>query len=73
MPVDIIKFDISLRRQLEDDKQYSMIKNLTAMIRETGHVLVAEGIETEASKDKIKYPGFNYAQGYLFGKPSPDI
>lgn len=73
MPVDIVKFDISLIRQLDDEKQYSMIRHLTAMIKETGHLLVAEGIETEASKEKIKQLGFNYAQGYLFGKPSPDL
>ena len=73
MPVDIVKFDISLIRQLEDEKQYSIIKHLSAMIRETGHILVAEGIETAETKAKIKHLGFNYAQGYLFGKPSPKI
>ena len=73
MPVDIVKFDISLIRQLEDDKQYSIIKHLTAMIQETGHLLVAEGIETSTIREKIKILGFNYGQGYFFGKPSSEI
>ncbi len=73
MPVDIVKFDISLIRQLEDEKQFSIINHLANMIGETGHLLVAEGIETVELKDKIKYLGFNYAQGYLYGKPSPLI
>ncbi|MCW8931448.1 MAG: GGDEF domain-containing protein [Gammaproteobacteria bacterium] len=73
MPVDIVKFDITLIRQLEDDKQFSIISHLAKMIGETGHLLVAEGIETEELKEKIKQLGFNYAQGYLYGKPSPTI
>lgn len=73
MPVDIVKFDITLIRQLEDDKQFSIISHLAKMIRETGHLLVAEGIETEQLKEKIKQLGFNYAQGYIYGKPSPTI
>lgn len=73
MPVDIVKFDITLIRQLDDDKQYSIISHLTKMIQETGLLLVAEGIETDDSREKVQRLGFNYAQGYLFGKPSPEI
>lgn len=71
MPVDIVKFDITLIRQLEDHKQLSIIRHLADMIKETGHLLVAEGIETEALKEIVKELDFNYAQGYLYGKPSP--
>ena len=39
------------------------------MIKETGHLLVAEGIETIETKEKIKSLNFDYGQGYLFGKP----
>ncbi|MCU7940315.1 MAG: bifunctional diguanylate cyclase/phosphodiesterase [gamma proteobacterium symbiont of Bathyaustriella thionipta] len=73
MPVDIVKFDIALIKQLEDEKQFSIISHLAKMIMETGHLLVAEGIETEDLKEKIKHLGFNYAQGYYYGKPSPII
>ncbi|MFK5984719.1 MAG: EAL domain-containing protein [Pseudomonadota bacterium] len=71
MPVDIVKFDISLIRQLDDKKQLSIISHLAAMIKETGNLLVAEGIETEETDTKIKQLGFNYGQGYLYGKPAP--
>lgn len=70
MPVDIVKFDISLIQQLSDKKQYSIINHLANMINETGHKLVAEGIETEAMHQIIKKMKFHYAQGFLFGKPS---
>ncbi len=71
MPVDIVKFDITLIRQLEDYKQLSIIRHLANMIKETGHLLVAEGIETEELNQIVKELGFNYAQGFLYGKPSP--
>jgi diguanylate cyclase (GGDEF)-like protein len=70
MPVDIVKFDISLIRQLANDKQLSIISHLVKMIRETGHLLVAEGIETEETNEIIKQLGFDFAQGFLYGKPS---
>ncbi len=70
MPVDIVKFDISLIQQLGDKKQYSIIHHLANMIHETGHQLVAEGIETKQTEKTIKSMKFHYAQGYLYGKPS---
>jgi len=73
MPVDIVKFDITLIRQLENDKQFTIIRHLVKMIAETGHLIVAEGIETTELNEKVKHLGFNYAQGYLYGKPSPRI
>ncbi|MCU7837338.1 MAG: GGDEF and EAL domain-containing protein [gamma proteobacterium symbiont of Taylorina sp.] len=71
MPVDIVKFDISLIRQLEDEKQFSIIRHLSKMIKETGHILVAEGIETEELKIIVKKLDFNYVQGFLLGRPAP--
>ena len=73
MPVDIVKFDITLINQLEDKKQYSIISHLAKMIKETGHLLVAEGIETTELRDKIKHLDFNYAQGFFYGKPTRKI
>ena len=74
MPVDIVKFDISLTRSLQDDRQKKMVKHLANMISETGHKLVAEGIETEDLLTKVKNLNFSYAQGYYLGKPvaNPD-
>jgi EAL domain-containing protein (putative c-di-GMP-specific phosphodiesterase class I) len=69
MPVDIVKFDITLIKQLNDEKQFRIIKHLAIMIKETGYTLVAEGIETEELNESIKTLGFNYGQGYLYGRP----
>ena len=71
MPVDIVKFDISLIRGLEDDQQLTIVSHLATMISEAGYLLVAEGIETDRLVEQVKGIGFDYGQGYLFGRPEP--
>ncbi len=69
MPVDVVKFDITLVQCLLDEKQRLMITRLAQMIEEAGHHLVAEGIEDKAMLDLVIASGFHYGQGYMFGKP----
>ena len=69
MPVDIVKFDITLVQCLLDEKQRLMITRLAQMIEEAGHHLVAEGIEDKAMLELVIASGFHYGQGYMFGKP----
>ena len=72
MPVDLVKFDISMVRLLEhaDPQQQVITSEVARMVRKAGYKIVAEGIETEALLDKVRTIGFDYAQGYYFGKPS---
>lgn len=72
MPVDIVKFDISLIRGLGDEQQLTIVSHLATMIREAGYLLVAEGIESDQLAEQVKGIGFNYGQGYLFGRPEPE-
>jgi len=70
IPVDCVKFDVSLIRQLFDDNRQSIIiENLVAMVIKAGYDLVAEGVETEEILKKIAQLGFTRGQGYLFGRP----
>jgi diguanylate cyclase (GGDEF)-like protein len=70
MPVDIIKFDISMVRHLDaGGRQGLIVENLATMIIKAGYHLVAEGIETEKTLQKIVGSGFSRGQGYLFGRP----
>ena len=70
MPVDCVKFDASLIRQLFDgDRQSIIVENLAAMVIKAGYDLVAEGVETEAILEKIAQLGFTRGQGFLFGRP----
>lgn len=74
MPVDVVKFDISLTRLLDAQTQSPILSHLAQMILECGHLLVAEGIETTTSSTKqLTKLGFRYGQGYFFGKPAPAV
>jgi len=73
MPVDVVKFDISLTRLLDSQNQSPILSHLAQMILECGHLLVAEGIETTASTKQLARLGFRYGQGYFFGKPAPAL
>ncbi|MHB8915911.1 MAG: putative bifunctional diguanylate cyclase/phosphodiesterase, partial [Thiobacillus sp.] len=71
MPVDVVKFDISLVHSLEEGgRQGIIVENLAKLIRDAGFKLVAEGIETRATFDLISDLGFDYAQGYFLGRPA---
>ncbi|MFA6904182.1 MAG: EAL domain-containing protein [Gallionellaceae bacterium] len=70
MPVDCVKFDVSLIRQLfEDNRQSIIIENLAAMVIKAGYELVAEGVESEEILKRIIKLGFRRGQGFLFGRP----
>ena len=69
MPVDTVKFDVSLIRQLfEGNRQSIIIENLASMVIKAGYDLVAEGVETEEILERIVELGFTRGQGFLFGR-----
>lgn len=72
MPVDLVKFDISMVRLLESGsaRQKLMIEEIARMVITAGYELVAEGIETRQLLEKTIRLGFSHAQGYYIGKPA---
>ncbi|MCU7919203.1 MAG: bifunctional diguanylate cyclase/phosphodiesterase [Candidatus Thiodiazotropha sp. (ex Epidulcina cf. delphinae)] len=69
MPVDVVKFDIALTRLIDDQANNPILNYLAKMITESGHLLVAEGIETAQAAEQLAKLGFRYGQGYYFGRP----
>jgi diguanylate cyclase (GGDEF)-like protein len=72
MPVDVVKFDISLVEGLRHKTQGNMVTHLAQMILESGHQLVAEGIDDTATLEAARTAGFVRGQGWLMGRPSED-
>lgn len=70
MPVDVVKFDISLTRFGPGLKEHPILSYLAKMITESGHLLIAEGIESAQVAEQLSRLGFRYGQGYHFGRPS---
>lgn len=70
MPVDIVKFDISLIRSLMGEtRQILIVENLAHLIENAGYQMVAEGIETEEMLQMVCALEFTHVQGYHLGKP----
>ena len=74
MPVDLVKFDISMIHLLVsgDRRQKLMIEEIASMVITAGYELVAEGVETRELLEKVMRLGFSHAQGYYFGKPGEE-
>lgn len=69
MPVDIVKFDITLIKSLHDETHRRLVEHLLEFISSAGQDTVAEGVEDEASLQRVREIGFKYVQGYLWGRP----
>jgi EAL domain-containing protein (putative c-di-GMP-specific phosphodiesterase class I) len=69
---DLIKLDISLTRDIDrDPKRRALASALIAFAHETGSVIVAEGVETEAELKALQALGVHRAQGYFLARPLP--
>jgi EAL domain-containing protein (putative c-di-GMP-specific phosphodiesterase class I) len=66
---DFIKLDIDLVRHSTEEKSQRTISELTAIAREAGVTVIAEGVETEASHQELLRAGVDLFQGYLFSPP----
>lgn len=66
MPVDLVKFDMSLIRLLEknDLRERRIVQDIVQIIATAGYGLVAEGIESASLLEQVAALGFSHAQGY---------
>lgn len=70
MPVDIVKFDISLTHALDaETKTVGIIHATAQMILNAGYQLVMEGVETQTQLLGAQQAGATHVQGYLIGYP----
>ncbi len=71
VPPDYLKFDIKLIRDIHlNTPQLHMVESLVGMVRDFGIAAIAEGIECDEEAKICKEIGFDYAQGYHFGRPA---
>jgi EAL domain-containing protein (putative c-di-GMP-specific phosphodiesterase class I) len=69
---EVVKLDMSLVRGAHKSAiRRRLIASMTAVSREMGMQVVAEGIETAEERDCVLECGCNLLQGYLFAKPGP--
>lgn len=69
-PVDLLKIDRSFVNGLPDqENDIAIVNAIIQLARAMGLKLLAEGVETEAQRDKLKDFQCDYAQGFLFSRP----
>ena len=68
---EFVKLDMSLVRDLDKNPiKLKLIRSLTALCKDLGMVVVAEGVETVLERDVLVALGCELLQGYLLGKPA---
>lgn len=67
LPVDIIKLDISLVRNIET--QPVIAEGIVHIMHSLGYKVIAEGVENDGQLKILKNIGCDYVQGYYFSKP----
>jgi EAL domain-containing protein (putative c-di-GMP-specific phosphodiesterase class I)/CheY-like chemotaxis protein len=66
----IVKLDMSLVRGVDREPiKRRLIGSMTRVCKETGILVVAEGVETKAEHDAVVELGCDLLQGYLIGRP----
>jgi EAL domain-containing protein (putative c-di-GMP-specific phosphodiesterase class I) len=75
-PVDVLKLDKSFVDGVADGADRGRVAVAAAVAQLAEHLglkAVAEGIESEAQRERLRAMGYRYGQGFLMGKPMPEL
>ena len=71
LPVDIVKIDGSLVRNLTNRPQTMIFfRHLLGLIKDLGSATVAEGVENAEDAALLRAEGIGFLQGHHFGRPT---
>ena len=74
LPLDQLKIDQSFVRDvLDDPDDAAIVRTILTLAQSLDLAVVAEGVETRGQRDFLALNGCRQFQGYLFGRPSPDM
>jgi EAL domain-containing protein (putative c-di-GMP-specific phosphodiesterase class I) len=72
LPAHCVKIDRAFISSLQSaGPEYKLVASMTTMLHDLDFRVVAEGIETAATRDVLRSIGCDEAQGYFFTKPLP--
>src|SRR5437016_3788139 len=72
LPVDALKIDRSFVTSMTTDaNDATIVRSTIDLGRNLGLTVVAEGVETAETLERLKELGCDVAQGYLVGRPAP--
>ena len=74
LPADFVKIDGPfLRAAVEDARELKTLQAVVAMAIARGSEIIVEQVENSAQVALANKIGANFAQGFLYGRPTPDI
>ncbi len=74
IPADIVKIDRIFVKDVQTSHfDLTFIKFIVELCHDVGIEVCLEGVETEGEYKAAKPHGVDFIQGYLFGRPVPDI
>jgi EAL domain-containing protein (putative c-di-GMP-specific phosphodiesterase class I) len=70
VPPDYLKFDIELIHEIDraSPERQRMLSSFVHIVQDLGIGSLAEGVETEAEDNVCRQMGFDFAQGFYYGK-----
>jgi PAS domain S-box-containing protein len=72
LPVEYLKIDMQfVRNLLHDEDDERVVRSIVNMAREFGKKTIGEGVEDEATLQRLRDLGVDYAQGFHIGRPAP--
>jgi diguanylate cyclase (GGDEF)-like protein/PAS domain S-box-containing protein len=72
LPIDYIKIDgVFIKNILNDNFDLSLVKSINNTAHDLGKITIAEFVENDAIREKLKILGVDYVQGYAICKPMP--
>jgi EAL domain-containing protein (putative c-di-GMP-specific phosphodiesterase class I) len=70
----VIKLDGYIVRGMGTDPAHRAVAaGVTSIAKDMASLVVAEGIETSSDLAAARAAGINYGQGYLLGRPTPNL
>lgn len=70
IPVDALKIDRSLIREMQADRAAGdVVELITALAQKMRLTAIAEGVETARQTERLLELGYEYGQGYYFSQP----
>lgn len=68
---DTVKIDRSFLQDCETERGGSLLRDIISLVRNRGHKILVEGIETEEQLRLMRQLEIDYVQGYHLGRPAP--
>ena len=69
MPADSLKIDPELTRRIGDERTDTILEAITLLASRLKMTVTGEGVEQKSDAAKLRSLGFQYVQGFAFGRP----